>query len=43
MQVYNTAEWLREDTTEQKMYAIDSIAILYLILILMMILISVDS
>jgi hypothetical protein len=28
MQVYNTAEWLQEDTTEQKKtYAIDSIAI----------------
>ena len=43
MQVYNTAEWLQENTTEQKMYAIYSIAILYLILILVMILISVDS
>jgi hypothetical protein len=27
MQAYNTAEWLQEDTTEQKMYAIDSIAL----------------
>jgi len=33
----------QEDNTKQKVYAIDSIAILYLILMLMMILISIDS
>jgi hypothetical protein len=43
MQVYNTAEWLQEDTTTRKMYAIDSIAILYLHMTLMMILVGIDS